>query len=107
MRLYFGLRHPQSDFLYRQELGDWHKSGFLHSLKAAFSQAQQRLYVQDRPRQDAGEVAALVRDGAQIMVCGGRGMAKGIEDTLSEILKSTGVDLTDLRKEGRYVEDVF
>nr|WP_319474413.1 FAD:protein FMN transferase [uncultured Cohaesibacter sp.] len=66
MRLYFGLRHPQSDFLYRQELGDWHKSGFLHSLKAAFSQAQQRLYVQDRLRQDAGEVAALVRDGAQI-----------------------------------------
>ncbi len=67
MRLYFGLRHPQSDFLYRQELGDWHKSGFLHSLKAAFSRAQQRLYVQDRLRQDAGEVAALVRDGAQIM----------------------------------------
>ena len=107
MRLYFGLRHPQSDFLYRQELGDWHKSGFLHSLKAAFSRAQQRLYVQDRLRQDAREVAALVRDGAQIMVCGGRDMAKGIEDTLSEILKSTGIDLTDLRKEGRYVEDVF
>ncbi|WP_321447840.1 PepSY domain-containing protein [uncultured Cohaesibacter sp.] len=107
MRLYFGARHPQSDFLYRHELGEWHTSGFLHSLKAAFSRTQRRLYVQDRLRQDAAELAALVRDGAQIMVCGGRGMAKGIEETLTDILQSTGVDLKELRKEGRYVEDVF
>ncbi|WP_321339479.1 PepSY domain-containing protein [uncultured Cohaesibacter sp.] len=107
MRLYFGARHPQSDFLYRKELGAWHKVGFLHSVKAAFSRTHQRLYVQDRLRQDAAELALLVRDGAQIMVCGGRGMAEGIEATLTDILKSNGVDLSDLRKEGRYVEDVF
>ncbi|SFO74694.1 sulfite reductase (NADPH) flavoprotein alpha-component [Cohaesibacter marisflavi] len=107
MRLYFGARHPRSDFLYRRELGEWHKAGFLHSLKVAFSRAQQRLYVQDRLRQDAAELAALVLDGAQIMVCGGRGMAKGIEETLTDILQTTGIELTDLRKEGRYVEDVF
>ena len=80
---------------------------FAHSVKAAFSRTHQRLYVQDRLRQDAAELAMLVRDGAQIMVCGGRGMAKGIEATLTDILKSNGVDLSDLRKEGRYVEDVF
>nr|WP_319389160.1 PepSY domain-containing protein [uncultured Cohaesibacter sp.] len=107
MRLYFGARHPQSDFLYHKELGDWHKTGFVHSVKLAFSRTHQRLYVQDRIRQDAAELSALVRDGAQIMICGGREMAKGIEEAFMDVLKSSGMDLADLKKEGRYVEDVF
>ena len=107
LHLYFGARHPQSDFLYRRELGQWQKAGLLQSVQLAFSRKGPRLYVQDRLRQNGAELASLIRDGAQIMVCGGRDMAQGIEAALMDSLKSTGIDLAELRKDGRYVEDVF
>nr|WP_321458342.1 PepSY domain-containing protein [uncultured Cohaesibacter sp.] len=107
MHLYFGARHPQSDYLYQEELWNWNQAGLLQSAKLAFSRFEWRFYVQDRLRQDGTELAVLIREGAQIMVCGGRDMAKGIEAALKDILQSTGIDIADLRKEGRYVEDVF
>jgi sulfite reductase (NADPH) flavoprotein alpha-component len=52
-------------------------------------------------------VARLIRDGARVMVCGGRDMAAGVADALAEILAPTGLSPAVLKAEGRYVEDVY
>ena len=49
----------------------------------------------------------MVREGARVMVCGGRDMAVGVSAALADILAPTGLTPARLRAEGRYVEDVF
>jgi sulfite reductase (NADPH) flavoprotein alpha-component len=63
--------------------------------------------VQDALRGEAAQVAELVRDGARVMVCGGRDMAAGVADALAEILAPTRLTPAVLKAEGRYVEDVY
>jgi sulfite reductase (NADPH) flavoprotein alpha-component len=64
-------------------------------------------YVQDALRGEAAEIARLVRKGAKIMVCGGRGMAAGVSDALADVLAPIGLSPALLKAEGRYVEDVY
>ena len=64
-------------------------------------------YVQDALRSEATQVAELIRDGARVMVCGGRDMAAGVAEALAEILAPAGLTPAVLKAEGRYVEDVY
>jgi len=41
------------------------------------------------------------------MVCGGRAMAAGVAEALTEILAPHGLTPVLLKAEGRYVEDVY
>ncbi|MET4130179.1 PepSY domain-containing protein [Roseovarius sp. MBR-6] len=107
VHLFFGMRHPASDFLYDAEMPGWQADGRLTKLITAVSRGAQRHYVQDALRGDAALVAQLVRDGARIMVCGGRDMAAGVTDALAEILAPSGLTPATLKAEGRYVEDVY
>jgi len=107
VHLFFGMRHPDSDFFYSDEMPVWQEQGHLSRLVTAISRTSQPKYVQDALRGDATEVAQLIRDGARIMVCGGRDMASGVADTLAEILAPAGLTPAMLKAEGRYVEDVY
>jgi len=107
MHLFFGARHPSSDALYAEELAAWQKDGRLASVTTAYSRGSERLYVQDALRRDADRVARLLRDGAQVMVCGGRDMAAGVAQSITEILAGKGMSLATLKAEGRYAEDVY
>lgn len=107
IHLWFGIRHPESDFLYDQELTQWHASGQLTGQHTAFSRSGTRHYVQDTLRQDAETVRNLIRYGAKIMVCGGRDMAQGVHEALSDILAPSGQSAATLKAEGRYAEDVY
>jgi sulfite reductase (NADPH) flavoprotein alpha-component len=107
IRLFFGMRHPDSDFLYGEELKGWRRSGQLQRLATACSRTQQPSYVQDVLREEGAEIARMVREGARVMVCGGRDMAAGVSTALADILAPTGLTPARLRAEGRYVEDVF
>jgi sulfite reductase (NADPH) flavoprotein alpha-component len=107
IHLFFGMRHPSSDFLYGEALRDWQSKGLLTRLITAVSREAQPQYVQDALRGDAAQVAQLIRDGARVMVCGGRDMAAGVADTLAEILAPAGLTPATLKAEGRYVEDVY
>jgi sulfite reductase (NADPH) flavoprotein alpha-component len=107
VHLFFGMRHPDSDFLYSDDLLDWRTSGRLAGLSTAVSRGARPHYVQDALRGDAGKVAALIRDGARVMVCGGRDMAAGVTVALAEILAPMGLTPMGLKAEGRYVEDVY
>lgn len=107
VHLFFGLRHPDSDFLYQQELADWQAQGRLSRLTTAVSRGARPHYVQDALRIEAQQVADLVRKGGHIMVCGGRDMAQGVALALEEILAPLGLSATALKAGGRYVEDVY
>lgn len=107
IHLWFGIRHPESDFLYDQELAQWRDAGKLTGQHTAFSRSDKRQYVQDALRQDAETVRNLIRYGAKIMVCGGRDMAQGVREALSDILAANGQSTASLKAEGRYAEDVY
>ncbi|MDR6756918.1 sulfite reductase (NADPH) flavoprotein alpha-component [Mycoplana sp. BE70] len=107
MHLYFGARDPGSDFLYQHEIERWLGESRLTSLRTTFSRVSGGSYVQDRLREDAGRLRALVAAGAQIMVCGGGDMAAGVMAALTDILAPANLDPIVLKAQGRYVEDVF
>lgn len=107
MHLYWGGRNPQSDFLYEPELNTYLADKRLTKLCTAFSRVEQRAYVQDKISADGPELRQLIEKGAQIMVCGGRGMAASVMATLEEVIAPLGMDVATLKAQGRYREDVY
>ena len=107
VHLVFGMRHRDSDFLYRKELAAWQAEGRLGQLSTAVSRGARPHYVQDALRAEAAEVAEAIRNGAKVMVCGGREMAQGVWRALEEILVPVGLTPAMLKAGGRYVEDVY
>ena len=115
--LFFGCRHPQQDFLYQQELESFVEQG-ITDLAVAFSREhpQQRVYVQDKIRQQRERVWQLIQDGAVIYVCGDASrMAPDVKNTFATIYQEqTGKTaqeaeqwLTTLITEKRYLVDVW
>jgi sulfite reductase (NADPH) flavoprotein alpha-component len=114
--LFFGDQHRASDFLYEEEIANFHRSGFLNELDLAFSRDQdERIYVQQRMRERAKELCAWIEEGAHIYVCGSAAMGKDVAAALAAIIArqngmGTGaakVYLAKLAKEERYVLDVY
>lgn len=105
--LYWGGRDPASDFLYEPELSEYLADGRLTELHAAFSRVEGGSHVHDRVRDDATQMRHLIEDGAQVLVCGSRGMAKNVVGALNEILAPLSLDVQTLKTQGRYREDVF
>lgn len=107
IHLFFGLRNPESDFLYRNELSSWQTEGKLSRLSLATSRTAPIQYVQDALRQESPKVLDAIRQGAKVMVCGGRDMAHGVTEALTDILKPAGMTPAMLKATGRYVEDIY
>lgn len=107
IRLFFGMRHPDSDFLYREELAGWAVDGRLAHLSTASSRGARPRHVQDALASDQLAILGAIRDGARVMVCGGAAMAAGVAEALARMLESSGLSLAALKAEGRYVEDVY
>ncbi|WP_439887545.1 PepSY domain-containing protein [Pseudomonas sp. MBLB4123] len=105
--LLFGERNAAHDFYCREELQAWLAGGELARLDLAFSRDQaQKVYVQDRLGEQAGELLRWLEQGAAIYVCGSLdGMASGVERVLRETLG--GAALEQLREAGRYRRDVY
>lgn len=107
VHLFFGMRHPDSDFLYGDDLTAWQTAGKLTRLSTAVSRGAQPHHVQDALRAEAAQVAKAIRQGAKIMVCGGRDMGRGVARALEDILAPMDLTPAMLKAGGRYVEDVY
>jgi sulfite reductase (NADPH) flavoprotein alpha-component len=115
--LFFGNRHFTHDFLYQLEWQDWKQSGLLTRIDTAFSRDQrQKIYVQHRIWEQRRELFHWIEDGAAIYVCGdANAMAKDVNTALVRaIADQAGLDeaaaaarLDDLRRDGRYLRDVY
>jgi len=117
MVLFYGCRHPDHDFIYKDELDGYMKDGVLTHLHTAFSRFQvQKVYVQDRLWDERQHVWELVQKGAYIFVCGdARNMARDVQNKFLEIFREVGsLDgagaeklLKELEKQRRYQADVW
>ena len=115
--LFFGCRHPDHDWLCREELAAWAKDGVV-SLFLAFSAAPDHpaRYVQDALRAQGRQVSEAISNGAAVYLCGdGRLMAPAVRDALIAIrLDEAGGDhesgsqwLQQMIESGRFHQDVF
>lgn len=107
IRLFFGMRFTEDAFPYRDELKTWASAGRLSHLCTAVSRGAQPRYVQDALSAEQLEISRAIGKGARVMVCGGRQMATGVSEAMTRILEPLGLSLAILKKEGRYVEDVY
>ncbi|MEO9231466.1 MAG: PepSY domain-containing protein [Devosia sp.] len=105
--LYFGGRDPASDFLYAPLLNAALADRRLIGLATVFSRVVGGRYVQDKVRDDAEAIRALVVAGGQIIVCGGRQMADGVRASIDFCLAPLGETAMTLKAKGRYLEDVY
>ena len=117
--LLFGEQHQATDFLYGDELMNYHRKGKLHRLDLAFSRDQSyRIYVQHRMMEAAKELWSWLERGAYFYVCGdARHMAKDVHQALIDIAQKEGglsaetaaehVSVTLMKTEKRYLRDVY
>ncbi len=115
--LFFGNPHFTEDFLYQVEWQRYVKEGVLSRIDLAWSRDQkEKVYVQDKLRQQGAELWRWINDGAHMYVCGDANrMAKDVEQALLEVIAEFGgMDieaadefLSELRIERRYQRDVY
>lgn len=107
MELYFGLRHPEHDFYYRDAIDEWQADGRLGAFHPAYSRHGEKTYVQDHLRGSAQGLAQHLKQGATVMVCGSSRMARAVAHEIDQIAASIGLSIADLRQSGRYLEDIY
>jgi sulfite reductase (NADPH) flavoprotein alpha-component len=115
--LFFGDQKRATDYLYEEEWQVYLEREQLSRLDLAFSRDQvEKVYVQDRMRQNAAELWRWLQAGAYFFVCGdAKRMAKDVDAALHEIVVAQG-GLTpamaveyvkSLKREKRYQRDVY
>jgi sulfite reductase (NADPH) flavoprotein alpha-component len=105
--LLFGERNAAHDYLFRDELTQWHESGHLQRLDLAFSRDQpEKRYVQHVLRDAADELRCWVDQGAAIYVCGSlEGMGQEVQQILLGLLGQARLE--QLSEQGRYRRDLY
>ena len=92
--LFFGCRHPDQDYLYREELEEAQKEGYLSKLVVAFSREDpnKKVYVQNKMEEHKQEIFDLiVNKNAYIYICGdGKNMEKSVREALEQLISSLG-----------------
>jgi sulfite reductase (NADPH) flavoprotein alpha-component len=115
--LFFGNRHFEEDFLYQVEWQAALKKGGLDRLDLAFSRdSAEKVYVQQRLREQGRELYAWLDGGAYLYVCGdATHMAKDVHNALIDVIANHGQRsveeakawLAELMQQGRYARDVY
>lgn len=115
--LYFGCRHKNKDFLYRNELENLEEKSVI-CLRPAFSRDQkEKIYVQDLLLQDGSLIWNLInKEEAAVYICGdAKHMAHDVHKVLLQIIVMQGRTTQDeaelflkgLETQGRYQKDVW
>jgi sulfite reductase (NADPH) flavoprotein alpha-component len=115
--LIFGDQHRATDFLYEELWTEMKADGTLTRLDTAFSRDQaHKIYVQDRIRENAGELYAWLECGAIFYVCGDAvRMAKDVEQALLDAIARGSNGTLDraaeylamMKQQKRYRRDIY
>ncbi|XP_046879819.1 methionine synthase reductase isoform X1 [Hypomesus transpacificus] len=119
--LFYGCRHRDKDFLFREELQGFVGNGSLTHLKVCFSRDSQDQagprYVQHNLLLHAKDICnILLQQNGRLYVCGdAKNMAKDVNDTLIDLVAAElHLDkleamkrLASLREEKRYLQDIW
>jgi sulfite reductase (NADPH) flavoprotein alpha-component len=117
MWLFFGEQRESQDYLYKDEMMAWLKSGVLQRLDTAFSRDQaNKIYVQQRIREQSAELWSWLERGAYFYVCGdSQRMAPDVEAAMLEAIaehSGKGAEyaaeyVAAMKKQKRYLKDVY
>ncbi len=116
--LFFGEKHPEADFLFKEELEKYLSDGVLTKLNVAFSRRSAgKKYIQDDILEKEAEIIDWIeKRNANIYLCGNkRTMAKDVRNTLRQVFinqKKISRDdadaiLQQLKADKRFQEDVY
>jgi len=117
--LFFGDQKKAHDFLYEKQFAEMQAKGLLTRFDLAFSRDQaEKIYVQDRMRENAAELWKWLQEGAYFYVCGdAKRMAKDVHQTLITIAQEQGgmtpeaakeyIEVQFAKTEKRYLKDVY
>jgi cytochrome P450/NADPH-cytochrome P450 reductase len=112
--LFFGCRHEDKDFIYKDELAKWEKEGIVE-VKTAFSRMSDKpVYVQDVIWETREKAREMFRAGGKIFLCGSAKLGKSTADVCKKIYREghgcteeEAAEWLDRQKEDRYVSDVY
>jgi cytochrome P450/NADPH-cytochrome P450 reductase len=113
--LFFGCRHPEKDFIYRDQLHEWEKQGVVKVVPAFSKGDTGPRYVQDAIWEHREEVAKMFVDGGKIYLCGS---AARLGKSAAEVCKKVwcernGKSMEEAEewlqsvKTDRYISDVY
>jgi cytochrome P450/NADPH-cytochrome P450 reductase len=113
--LFFGCRHPDKDFIYRDQLLEWEKQGVVKVVPAFSKGDTGPRYVQDAIWEHREEVAKMFVDGGKIYLCGS---AARLGKSAAEVCKKVwcernGKSMEEAEtwlqnvKTDRYISDVY
>lgn len=115
--LFYGHQRSACDFFYKDELEGLQSAGALSRLSLAWSRdGGEKVYVQNKMREEGEELYAWLERGAHFYICGdAQRMAKDVEaaliDTVAEHGQRSPEDakayVEALRASGRYQTDVY
>jgi sulfite reductase (NADPH) flavoprotein alpha-component len=115
--LYFGHQRSDFDFFYEDELKAMRACGHLSRLTLAWSRdGDEKIYVQNRMRDDGRDLWDWISKGAHIYVCGDAlRMAKDVERALIDVVAEHGKRspedaaryVAEMKKNDRYQSDVY
>ncbi|KAF9996550.1 hypothetical protein BGZ79_009718 [Entomortierella chlamydospora] len=121
MWLFFGCRHREKDWLFKEQMQEFKNEGVLTELQLAVSREEDvrnsGKYVQDLIKIESKRIWDLLsKKEALIYVCGdAKGMAKGVHDALINIFIEHGgfektaamMELNKWAQEKRYLRDLW
>jgi sulfite reductase (NADPH) flavoprotein alpha-component len=115
--LFYGHQRQATDFFYADEMDAMKKAGILTRLSLAWSRdGSEKIYVQDRMRENGAELWRWLSEGAHFYICGdAKRMAKDVEAALVDVIAGHGgrsadeavVYVQEMKKAGRYQADVY
>ena len=115
--LYFGCRRSDVDFIYEEEIRAALDRGALTQLRTAFSRDQaQKVYVQDKLRQDGEAIWELIgKQHGHFYICGGTSMGRDVIAVLQQIVREYGAMSADaavayvkeMSSQGRLVQELW
>jgi len=118
VEVFFGCRHANHDYLYREELQALVEERVIGHLHTAFSRdGAKKEYVQDlmKNEETAGRLAETILNGnGSVYVCGdGNHMGRDVQATIAELLlphlEGTGGKeyVEKMKREGRFLLDIW
>jgi sulfite reductase (NADPH) flavoprotein alpha-component len=115
--LFYGHQRQATDFFYADELDAMKKAGVLTRLSLAWSRdGSEKIYVQDRMRENGAELWRWLAEGGHFYICGdAKRMARDVEAALVDVIAGHGgrspdeavAYVQDMKKAGRYQADVY
>jgi len=111
LTLVFGARRP-AELPYFGPLKKVPDSFMTKLFAFSREQGEKKAYVQDRLRDEASRVVTLMNDPkGYIYICGLKAMEQGVEEALSDIARSAGLDWKairdEMREDGRYHVETY